>query len=40
MRGAFLAFEWEKAFRVCTCIGELDTGKKVPAKQILDFPPA
>jgi len=27
MRGAFLAFEWEKGFRICTCIGELDTGK-------------
>ena len=27
MRGAFLAFECEKAYRICTCIGELDTGE-------------
>ena len=27
MRGAFLSFEYEKAFRICTCIGELDTGE-------------
>ena len=32
---AFLAFECEKAFEICTCMRELDTVKyRIPASQI------